>query len=208
MESREKTKAELAELLATKWHTGQTRKNRVTPYIEHPKAVARLVGEWYNCVEFKEDIVCVALLHDVIEDCGISSGEIKAVFGGGIARAVEELTFLGPIEEKPQHIKELAKNGSVAAVLVKMADRMSNTADFLYDGKWLKAWDYFSDGVPLSARALNETQINSFHFAAATFACFAWSGMAKIFTVGSNAVSDHPIVMSGLPEKPVVSPKI
>jgi (p)ppGpp synthase/HD superfamily hydrolase len=49
------------EVIATKAHEGQYRRDGVTPYIEHPKAVAaRVKGD--------EKAEMVAWLHDVIED--------------------------------------------------------------------------------------------------------------------------------------------
>ena len=49
------------EVIATKAHEGQYRRDGVTPYIEHPKAVAaRVRGD--------EKAEMVAWLHDVIED--------------------------------------------------------------------------------------------------------------------------------------------
>lgn len=54
----------LAEKIATELHAGQFRADGVTPYIEHPKAVAELVKKYGG----SEKSVCVAWLHDIIEE--------------------------------------------------------------------------------------------------------------------------------------------
>lgn len=54
----------LAEKIATELHAGQFRADGLTPYIEHPKAVAELVKEYGG----SERSVCVAWLHDIMEE--------------------------------------------------------------------------------------------------------------------------------------------
>ena len=55
---------ETAEKIARQLHEGQFRADGVTPYIEHPKAVAELVKEYGG----SEKSVCVAWLHDIMEE--------------------------------------------------------------------------------------------------------------------------------------------
>lgn len=55
---------ETAEKIARELHEGQFRADGVTPYIEHPKAVAELVKEYGG----SEKSVCVAWLHDIMEE--------------------------------------------------------------------------------------------------------------------------------------------
>jgi hypothetical protein len=55
---------ETAEKIARQLHEGQFRADGVTPYIEHPKAVAELVKEYGG----SEKCVCVAWLHDIMEE--------------------------------------------------------------------------------------------------------------------------------------------
>lgn len=55
---------ETAEKIARELHEGQFRADGVTPYIEHPKAVAELVKEYGG----SEKCVCVAWLHDIMEE--------------------------------------------------------------------------------------------------------------------------------------------
>lgn len=69
--------------LAYTLHHGQVDKSGV-PYIFHPIAVAEPMNT--------EEEVIVALLHDSIEDCGITKAEIAASFSDEIADAVEAIT--------------------------------------------------------------------------------------------------------------------
>ncbi len=55
---------EKARKLAEKYHEGETRKDDKTPYIEHPRDVAKMVSEMTE----DEELICAAYLHDVIEN--------------------------------------------------------------------------------------------------------------------------------------------
>lgn len=55
---------ETAEKIARILHEDQFRADGVTPYIEHPKAVAELVKEYGD----SERCVCLAWLHDIMEE--------------------------------------------------------------------------------------------------------------------------------------------
>jgi (p)ppGpp synthase/HD superfamily hydrolase len=68
-------------------HAGQTRKGRDVPYASHPVRVAGLVLEHGG----DATQVAVGLLHDVIEDCGVSDAELEARFGTEVAGAVRAL---------------------------------------------------------------------------------------------------------------------
>ena len=59
-------------LYALKVHDGQKRKDG-KPYIVHPFAVANILTE--NGAE--KDLVCAGLLHDVIEDGGVTAEELQ-----------------------------------------------------------------------------------------------------------------------------------
>ena len=63
-----------AKYLAELFHEGQTRADKVTPYLEHPKMVAEFVEK------FGGDDECIALawLHDILEE---SADKVQAYFG-------------------------------------------------------------------------------------------------------------------------------
>ena len=60
----------LALELATKYHQGQFRHDKKTPYVEHPKAVAAQ----FTDPRYK----AVAYLHDVLEDCNVDAITLRA----------------------------------------------------------------------------------------------------------------------------------
>ncbi len=73
---------------ATASHAGQQRKFTAEPYIVHPIAVAAMLRDHGHPAE----LVAAGLLHDTIEDCGISAAELAALFGAGVAQLVTEVT--------------------------------------------------------------------------------------------------------------------
>src|SRR5450432_1631010 len=66
--------------VADHWHAGQTRKSGA-PYITHPLAVALLLAE----IGMDTTTLVAALLHDTVEDTGLTIGEVKAEFGAEVA---------------------------------------------------------------------------------------------------------------------------
>jgi guanosine-3',5'-bis(diphosphate) 3'-pyrophosphohydrolase len=88
---------EKAYVFAAKCHDGQTRKSG-DPYFVHPVSVAGII------TEMKLDVssICAALLHDVVEDCGITDAQIKHEFGDEIAFLVDGVTKLGTSTSPPR----------------------------------------------------------------------------------------------------------
>ncbi len=79
-------------------HAAQVRKGSGIPYVYHPLAVASLVIEFGG----NEDQAIVAVLHDVVEDCGQAHAAIiRAQFGNAVADIVEACTD-GTAEGKPR----------------------------------------------------------------------------------------------------------
>ena len=74
---------------ATEKHQGQTRRSG-EPYITHPLAVATILTE----LEMDDPTLVAGLLHDVVEDCGVSRDQLAAEFGDEIANLVEGVTKL------------------------------------------------------------------------------------------------------------------
>ncbi len=107
------------------------------PYFTHPIEVLNNLR--YTGGVIDEDLLCAAVLHDVIEESAIHLAEIEAQFGIRVCGLVKELTRRepGPAEtsglDKPQIwalrseilLAEIAKM-SRDAQAVKLADRLSN----------------------------------------------------------------------------------
>ncbi len=60
------------------------------PYITHPLAVATILTE----LEMDDATLAAGLLHDVVEDCGVSRDQLAAEFGNEIADLVDGVTKL------------------------------------------------------------------------------------------------------------------
>jgi GTP pyrophosphokinase len=77
---------------ADRHHQGQWRKTG-DPFITHPLAVAQVLAE----TQMDEATILAALLHDLVEDCGISVEDIGARFGPEVASLVDGVTSLKSI---------------------------------------------------------------------------------------------------------------
>jgi guanosine-3',5'-bis(diphosphate) 3'-pyrophosphohydrolase len=74
---------------AAEKHEGQTRRSG-EPYITHPLAVALILTE----LEMDDATLAAGLLHDVVEDCGVSRDQLASEFGEEIADLVDGVTKL------------------------------------------------------------------------------------------------------------------
>jgi len=126
---------------ATKAHCGQTRKVSGLPYICHPLSVLSQIADW-ECYDL--NIWKAAICHDVAEDTEYTLEQIMQVIGCDAAMLVDELTFRPTTDDPQEKAKEKKKymslwgeqdNGvwvkSLPALIIKVADRMMNTVDFL-----------------------------------------------------------------------------
>lgn len=78
--------------MAERLHAGQKRKDG-QPYVIHVVSVAYILEQ----LNFDSDTICAALLHDVIEDCGVTVETIRENFGDVVAGVVDAVSA---IEEK------------------------------------------------------------------------------------------------------------
>jgi (p)ppGpp synthase/HD superfamily hydrolase len=117
--------------LAYKSHEGQKRKSG-EPYFDHCVEVSKILhNEWEIK---KENYLIAALLHDTVEDAGVTLDYIKNEFGGEVSQLVEGVTKLNYGTDKETLSKVLDKsyiNPGVA--VIKLADRLHNmrTLEFM-----------------------------------------------------------------------------
>lgn len=110
-------------------HLGQLR-NSGEPYITHPIAVASQCAEW----KLDAPALMAALLHDAIEDCGITKADLVERFGPPVAELVDGLTKLDKLhfntreENQAESFRKmlLAMARDVRVILIKLADRTHN----------------------------------------------------------------------------------
>src|SRR4051812_24354953 len=112
---------------AARWHVHQRRKGAASePYINHLLEVSHLVTQATDGSE--PSVVIAALLHDAIEDQGITPEAIASEFGQRVADIVLEVTddkSLSKAERKRRQV-ESAPHKSRKAKLIKLADKISN----------------------------------------------------------------------------------
>jgi guanosine-3',5'-bis(diphosphate) 3'-pyrophosphohydrolase len=99
---------------ATLAHAGQTRRSG-EPYITHPIAVAGIVAD----LGLDAQTVAAALLHDAVEDTGVTTEIIDRDFGPDVALIVEGVTKLDRLQFDS---KEAQQAATVRKMLVAMAD--------------------------------------------------------------------------------------
>ncbi|NRF70160.1 bifunctional (p)ppGpp synthetase/guanosine-3',5'-bis(diphosphate) 3'-pyrophosphohydrolase [Aquincola sp. S2] len=128
------SKAEIKQIreaykFADEAHLGQFRASG-EPYITHPIAVAGLVADW----RLDAQAVMAALMHDAMEDCGVTKVELIERFGAPTAELVDGLTKLDKLqfpnreEGQAESFRKmlLAMARDVRVILVKLADRLHN----------------------------------------------------------------------------------
>jgi guanosine-3',5'-bis(diphosphate) 3'-pyrophosphohydrolase len=110
-------------------HLGQLRKNG-EPYITHPIAVAVQCTHW----KLDANAIMAALLHDAMEDCGVTKIELAEKFGATVADLVDGLTKLEKLqfntreENQAESFRKmlLAMSKDIRVILIKLADRSHN----------------------------------------------------------------------------------
>lgn len=119
-------------------HGSQPRKDG-SPFITHPLAAAEITVE----MGLDEDSVIAALLHDTIEDTGVTYEEIKSRFGQSVANIVEGVTKLTRVqytnkeEEEMENLRKMlmAMANDIRVILIKIADRLHNMRTMEYQSE-------------------------------------------------------------------------
>ena len=114
---------------ADKAHTGQFRSSG-DPYITHPIAVTGICANW----KLDAPALMAALLHDAMEDCGVTKSDLKERFGEAVSELVDGLTKLDKLqfntreENQAESFRKmlLAMARDVRVILIKLADRTHN----------------------------------------------------------------------------------
>jgi GTP pyrophosphokinase len=154
----------MAYRFADQAHLGQIR-NSGEPYITHPIAVATQCAEW----KLDAQALMAALLHDAMEDCGVTKIELIERFGSPVAELVDGLTKLDKLhfntreENQAESFRKmlLAMARDVRVILIKLADRTHNmrTLSEAPREKWVRiASETLDIYAPIAHRlGLNQT---------------------------------------------------
>ena len=124
-----------AYVLAMQAHGAQTRENG-DPYITHPLAVADILAGY----RLDTASIVTGLLHDVIEDTGVTKAELDRRFGTTVGGLVDGVTKLTRLELQSDRTKQaenfrklvLAISKDIRVLLVKLADRLHNMRTLHY----------------------------------------------------------------------------
>ena len=114
---------------AERAHRDQKRDNG-DPYIGHPVEVARILAGY----RLDAATIATALLHDTVEDTGLTLADLTKRFDPTVARLVDGVTKLTRLELQSERTKQaenfrklvLAMSEDIRVLLVKLADRLHN----------------------------------------------------------------------------------
>tara|TARA_R110000824_G_scaffold393237_2_gene592138 strand:+ start:32866 stop:34998 length:2133 start_codon:yes stop_codon:yes gene_type:complete len=110
-------------------HDGQRRRSG-EPYVTHPLAVANILANMH----MDHQSLMAAMLHDVIEDTGVSKKALEAQFGKPVAELVDGVSKLTQITFEDKAVAQaenfqkmvLAMSRDIRVIIVKLADRLHN----------------------------------------------------------------------------------
>ena len=132
-------------------HSGQTRKDKITPFVVHPLRVSALVDSYGGDLEE----ILAALFHDTVEDVPdfnllklhetlMILHEIHEFDVDKVKNIVVALTknkFCKNRKERNNDAIYRILNGGESAILVKLCDTMDNLNDsYVLDSGFLKIW--------------------------------------------------------------------
>ncbi|HJP99090.1 MAG TPA: bifunctional (p)ppGpp synthetase/guanosine-3',5'-bis(diphosphate) 3'-pyrophosphohydrolase [Rhodanobacteraceae bacterium] len=110
-------------------HASQKRKSG-EPYITHPLAVASILAGLRPDAE----TIIAAILHDTLEDTGLTRAQLESGFGSTVAELVDGVTklervdFASRLEADAESFRKmlLAMARDLRVILIKLADRLHN----------------------------------------------------------------------------------
>lgn len=130
---------------AMKAHEGAYRKGTRVPYIVHPLETAVIV----SMMSEDEELICAALLHDVVEDAGVTKQQLEELFGPRVTAFVMEETedkTKSWKERKAATLKHLETASRDSKILI-LGDKLSNLRCTARDCMAIgdKVWDRFNE---------------------------------------------------------------
>lgn len=147
---------------AAERHTHQKRKGeKAEPYINHLLEVAAILAD--ACEEEDVVLLAAALLHDTVEDVGVTAEELREQFGDEVTDVVLEVTDDKslPKAERKRLQMENAPKKSPRAKQLKIADKISNLRAIMNspppDWTHMRRVEYFhwAQGVVRGCRGVN-----------------------------------------------------
>ena len=128
-----------AHAYASKAHAGQRRLSG-EPYITHPVAVATIIAD----LGLDTVSAAAALLHDAVEDTGVTLAQIEAEFGPAVAGIVDGVTKLDRLRFDSKEAQQAATMRKMLVAMasdwrvlvIKLADRLHNMRTLSVMPEW------------------------------------------------------------------------
>lgn len=127
-------------IFSTEAHDGMRRRKSDVPYILHPVEVGAIVGSMTE----DQEIIAASILHDVVEDAGITLEDIGERFGERVMTLVASETENKrdelPAEEtwsirKSESLEKLKNSADDAVLMLWIGDKLSNIRTIYRDFK-------------------------------------------------------------------------
>lgn len=162
-----------AMIFAAQMHDGAVRKASNIPYIVHPMEAVAVAAS----ITDDQEVLAATVLHDVMEDCGVSFEELEVRFGRRVAELVwEDSNNQGAFANANWNARkrEAVRRLTLASRdlrLIALSDKLSNIRaiyrDYLHDGdamflkfnqtdKRRHAW-YYRSCAALTKEAFGDT---------------------------------------------------
>ena len=135
---------------STKAHDGMRRRKSQAPYVLHPMEVGAIIGTMTD----NQEVIAAGILHDVVEDAGITIEEVGEKFGPRVMELVAAETEnkredLPPEEtwriRKEESLEKLRTSDDLGVLMLWIGDKLSNIRsiyrDFMIEGN--AVWDKF-----------------------------------------------------------------
>lgn len=108
-------------------HQGQFRKNPEVkiPYISHVACVGLMLAR----AGYDDEVIAAGILHDVIEDCGVTSRELAEKFSPRVARLVEQVSEpskTSPWEVRKSAYRQKLETADKEAITIAATDHLHN----------------------------------------------------------------------------------
>jgi adenine phosphoribosyltransferase len=143
---------------AEKAHANQKRSSG-EPYSIHPLAVANILAD----LGMDVNTIISGLLHDTIEDTGVTREELEEKFGSEVAEMVDGVTKLSRLsyktkeEQQVENLRKmfLAMAKDIRVIIIKLSDRLHNlrTLEYIDEEKQReKAYETLEIYAPLAHR--------------------------------------------------------
>ena len=118
-----------AYLTSAEAHRGQSRRSG-EPYIQHPLAVAKIVAD----LGLDDITIAAALLHDAVEDTGVTVDDLEDDFGSDVTAIVDGVTKLDRIKFDTKEAQQaasmrkmlVAMAKDLRVLIIKLSDRLHN----------------------------------------------------------------------------------